>query len=447
MNPVPDSSKPLSGLRVAVTLPPPAWFGGVDHKFAADMIRNLEEMGADLLQIDIARLLARDQAYVSRVLSDLRGFPPDVALGTPNAGYALLATDMKGRNLFRDLLQIPTLLIWDHGVLQFSGLILQPLPNGVEESLDGCIARLRNALDHPLFLHYSPDRGHTSVMRDLGVLVDQPVQQFLHIAFPAYMRPVEKNPAIKPGIAFAGNLYFERARSLKYREHETLGRIEAAMLAGKVARPQASLWELLTEQIDHAGPAARRELCLEPDQSFFWRFVCDEIESVGSTQVRLSMLTALRHEFDFYGNFVEPQARTLLRDHYGIRFQGMLDCVTELPALYRSSELLVDAVQPCYISGVSPKIPSCYAAGGLALFDYKSDFRDAVGDVADQVMYRDHAHLNAMIDDFLTRPGKRDEVARELQHRVREQFTFAHLMRRMLIEEPLWRMARAATAS
>jgi Glycosyl transferases group 1 len=447
MNPVPDPSSPLAGLRVAATLPPPAWFGGVDRKFAVDMIRNLEEMGADLLQIDIARLVAGDPAYVSRALSDLRTFQPDVALGTPNAGYAMLAADSQGRNLFRDILEIPTLLIWDHGVLQFAGLILQPLPNGAQESSDGCIGRLRKALDHPLFLHYSPDRGHTSAMRRLGVLVEQPVQQFLHVAFPAYTRPVETNPAMQPRIAFAGNLYFERARSLKYRQHETLGPMEAAMLTGKAARPQTSLWELLIEQIDQAGEAARRELCLNPDQSFFWRFVCDEIESVGSTEVRLSVLTALRHEFDFYGNFVEPQARALLRDHYGIRFREMLDCVTELPALYRSSRLLVDAVQPCYISGVSPKIPSCYAAGGMALFDYKSDFRDSVGDIADQVMYRDHAHLNAMIEDFLSRPEKRNEVVRELQHRVLEQFTFAHLMRRMLVEEPLWRMARSASAS
>jgi spore maturation protein CgeB len=83
----------------------------------------------------------------------------------------------------------------------------------------------------------------------------------------------------------------------------------------------------------------------------------------------------------------------------------------------------------------------------MALFDYKTDFRDALGEIADQVMYRDHAHLNAMIDDFLVRPERRDEVVRELQHRVLEQFTFAHLMRRMLVEEPLWRMARSASAS
>jgi hypothetical protein len=75
--------QPLRGLKVAVTVPPDAWFGSVDYKFALDMIRNLEEMGADLIRIDIARLTARDAGYVDAILSDLRAFQPDVALSTP----------------------------------------------------------------------------------------------------------------------------------------------------------------------------------------------------------------------------------------------------------------------------------------------------------------------------------------------------------------------------
>lgn len=446
MNPAPILRKPLAGLKVAVTSPPETWFGAVDFKFAADMIRCLDEMGADLFVIDVSRVFARDEAYVDAVVSGLRRFQPDVALATPNAGYALLVTDLEGRNLFRDVLEIPTLLIWDHGVLQFSREVLAPLPNGVAESTDGCIERLRKALDHPLFIHYSPDRGHTAVMHDLGVLVDQPVHSFLHIAFPAYTRTFEAQPAHERKIVFAGNVYLDRANGLKYRDNEALGRIERGMLAAKAVRPGASLWEVLMQHIQLADPVVRRELGLYPDASFFWRFVRDEIEAVGTTAVRLNMLTSLCHPFDFYGNFVEPGARATLWTQYGIRFREMLDCVSGLPALYRSSELLVDAVQPCYISGVSPKIPSCYAAGGLALFDYKSDFRDTMGDIADQVMYRDPAHLNAMIDDLLANPARRNELARELQDRVLQQFTFAHLARRILVEEPLWRMARVARA-
>jgi hypothetical protein len=446
MNPAPLPSRPLAGLKIAVTSPPPEWFGSYDSKFAADMARDLREMGAELMEIDIARLHAKDAEYVTAILADLRRFRPDVAIATPNAGYGMLVTDPEGRHLFRDILQIPMILMWDHGVLQFSALVLRPAPNGVEDSSDGSIQRLRTALDHRLFIHYSPDRGHTALMRKLGVLIEQPVEPFLQFAFPACTRPVDADSGLERRIIFAGNVYLQRARSLPYREHATLGRIEAGMVAAKTARPLASLWELLMEQMDAAGETARRELCLYPDDGFFWRFVRDEIEAVGTTHARLSMLGSLRREFDFYGNFIEPEARAILGEQYGIRFRGNLDCVTELPALYRSSELLVDLIHPCYVSGVSPKIPSCYAAGGLALFDYKSDFRDAMGDIADQVMYRDHAHLNAMIDDFLACPAKRNEVARELRHRVLEQFTFARLMRRMLIEEPWWRMARSASA-
>src|SRR5579863_4195671 len=126
-------SQPLAGLRVAVTVPPAEWFGSVDYKFALDMIRNLDEMGANLFQINITRLVAKDAGYIADLLADLRQFDPDVALATPNAGYALLITDTEGRHLFRDILGIPTLLIWDHGVLQFCTEILSPLPNGQAE--------------------------------------------------------------------------------------------------------------------------------------------------------------------------------------------------------------------------------------------------------------------------------------------------------------------------
>lgn len=443
-------SNRLAGLKIAVTSPPLAWFGAVDHKFAADMARELREMGAKLFEIDIARLIARDAAYVAKVVADLRRFQPDIALATPNAGYAILCTDLEGRNILRDVLEIPTLLIWDHGALQFSGLLLRPLPESIEQSHEGCIRRMRAALDHPLFIHYSPDRGHTAVMRELGILVDQPVHQFVHIAFPAYTRPIEETNGAASGgtatVAFAGNIYLDRAKRLKFRENEALAGIEAGMLAGKTAHPDASLWKLLTEEIARLDEPSRRALRLLPDASFFWRFMRDEIVAVGTTEVRLRMLTSLRREVEFHGNFVEPDARVTLSRRYGLRCGKMLDCVTELPALYRNSAIVVDAVHPAYISGTSPKIASCFAAGGLVLFDYRPEFRAAMGDIADSVMYRDTAHLNDLIEDYLDDARKRREIARALQDRVLGGFTFAHLVSQMLVEEPAWRATRAARA-
>ena len=442
-------SNRLSGLKIAVTSPPSAWFGEVDHKFAADMARELREMGAELLEIDIARLSARDPEYVAQIIADLRQFQPDVALATPNAGYAILCTDLKGATSCATFWRSPRCSL-DHGALQFSGLLLGPLPENFEESQDGCIGRMRKELDHPLFIHYSPDRGHTAVMRDLGILVDQPVHPFVHIAFPAYTRAIEGNSgaasSTTASVVFAGNIYLDRAERLKFRENEALAGIEAGMLAGKAERPGASMWSLLMEEIARLDEPARRALRLLPDASFFWRFMCDEIVAVGTTEVRLKMLTSLRREVEFHGNFVEPDACVTLSRRYGLRFGKMLDCVTELPALYRDSGIVVDAVHPGYISGTSPKITSCFAAGGLVLFDYRLEFRAAMGDIADSVMYRDTAHLNDLIEDYLGNPGKRREIARALQDRVLGGFTFAHLVSRMLVEEPAWRATRAARA-
>jgi len=225
---------------------------------------------------------------------------------------------------------------------------------------------------------------------------------------------------------------------LKFRENKALGRIEAGMLAAKKARPRASLWDLISEQIALIDPVSRTELRLFPECTFFWRFVRDEIEGAGLTGARLDMLQSLKRPCDFYGNFIEPGTRPVLRDEYGIAVKGMLD-FHDLPRLYRDCGILVDMIHPCYISGSSPKITSCFAAGGLALFDWKDDFHEALGDASEMVMYRDFDHLNAMIDDYLCSPARRFEVAREMQQRVLEKFTFAHLAKRILVDQPAWR--------
>jgi hypothetical protein len=444
-----SNPRPLHGLKIAITIPPPSWFGSVDFKFAHDMAADLRAMGADLIEVDTGRLVARDPLYVPEILADLRRFKPDVALATPNAGYGVLCADAEGRNLFRDHLEIPTLMIWDHGALQFSRLLLTPLPETPSGSSEGSIARMRDALDHPLFIHYSPDRGHTAVMRELGILVRQPVHQFVQPAFPVYTRPVtELSASAAPKIAFAGNVYLESAQRMKFRENPVLAAIESGMLAAKTARPQASLWELLMEEIGRLEDSVRRELRLFPDASFFWRFTTDEIIFAGTTHVRLNMLTSIRRRVDFFGNFVEPDSSAVLRERYGLRMGPVLDfgSGSGLPWLYRNAEIVVDAVHPCYISGTSPKINSCFAAGGLMLFDWREEYRQALGDIAERVMYRDADHLNARIDEYLGDPRRRREVAREMQDRILGGFTFAHLTRRMLVSEPAWRGARTAGA-
>ena len=165
----------------------------------------------------------------------------------------------------------------------------------------------------------------------------------------------------------------------------------------------------------------------------------EEIELVGNTEVRLAVLTGLKREYDFYGNFMEPKSVASLRDKYRIRFLKCLDYFTELPILFINSDVIVDVVNLGYNTGVSPKIMGCFACGGLILFDYKEDFGRIMGDVADEVMYRDVDHLNRLVDEYLTNPHRRQDVSRYLQHRVATEFSFGALAKRLLVDEPAWK--------
>ncbi len=164
----------------------------------------------------------------------------------------------------------------------------------------------------------------------------------------------------------------------------------------------------------------------------------EEIEVVANTEVRLSVLTGLKREYDFYGNFMEPKSVAGLRDQYRIRFLKCLDYFNELPLLFMNSDVIVDVVNLGYNTGVSPKIMGCFATGGLILFDYKEDFARIMGGVAEEVMYRNVDHLNSMIDGYLTNPHRRRDVSRYLQHRIATEFSFGALAKRLLVDERAW---------
>jgi hypothetical protein len=165
----------------------------------------------------------------------------------------------------------------------------------------------------------------------------------------------------------------------------------------------------------------------------------EEIETVGNTEVRLGVLTGLKRDFDFYGNFVEPDSVATLRDQYRMRFRKCLDYFTELPLLFMNSDVIVDIVNLGYNTGISPKIMGCFACGGLVLFDYKEDFHQSMGDIGDQVMYRSIDHLNSLVEEYLANPRKRRDVSRYLQQRVSAEFNFGALAKRILVEEPAWK--------
>ena len=104
-----------------------------------------------------------------------------------------------------------------------------------------------------------------------------------------------------------------------------------------------------------------------------------------------------------------------------------------------NSDVIVDVVNLGYNSGISPKIMGCFACGGFVLFDYKSDFHQSMGELGNEVMYRNLDDLNSKVEEYLTNPRKRRDVARYLQQRVCSEFNFAALSRKILVDQPAWR--------
>jgi hypothetical protein len=433
---------PLAGLRVAVTVPPTSWFGGIDYNFAIEMAEEIRALGAAVFELDVYPCWLRNQVYVDEAITALRSFRPDVAVSLPNSGYILHSVTPTGENIFTDILQVPAVMLWDHGLLQFPKQVLDPLPRDPADAALGSIERLRKVLNHPLYIHYSPDRGHVEQMGRLGLIDPSKVRLFLQPAYPNFLRygyGKAGTNAFASRVAFAGNVYIQTSESLPFRRHPKLAEVEARVLAAKKARLNECLWDLLIAEIDQLDDSVVTKLKLTPDSTFFWSFLYDEIEFVGNTEVRLSVLKGLQKECEFFGNFIEPDTAATLRDQYRLRFRKCLDYFTELPLLFVNSGVIVDVVNLGYNHGVSPKIMGCFACGGLVLFDYKEDFAQAMNGLGSEVMYRSIDHLNALVDRYLTNPRQRLDVVRYLQHRVCTEFNFGALCRRFLVEEPAWR--------
>jgi hypothetical protein len=435
-------SGPLSGLRIVATMPPHPWFGGIDYNFAVEMSEELRALGADVFDLHVGSFIIQNDVYIRDTIQALKAFHPHVAISLPNALYALQCVTSRRENVFKDILEIPTLMLWDHGLLQLPQQILGPLPATAEQSTGGSIRRLRKALDHPLFVHYSPDRGHIAALDRLGVIDSNKVHFFLQPSYPNYVRYGYRTPspgAFRTRIAFAGNVYVKAAEKLPFHNEPDLAAIQERVMAAKTNRLTECLWNLIVAELDTLDTAKRKRLRLDPNYTFFWQFMHEEIETVGNTGVRLGILTSLKREFDFYGNFVEPDSIATLRDKYRMRFRKCLDYFTELPLLFMNSDLIVDIVNLGYNTGISPKIMGCLACGGLVLFDYKEDFHQAMGSIGDQVMYRSVDHLNSLVEEYLSNPRRRRDVASYLQQRVCSEFTFGVLAKRILVDEPVWK--------
>lgn len=410
--------KALSGkppvARVAVTVPPAAWFHGISRAMYETYRSALVELGIEVFDVPLEALLPPDHGALAGLIEDLKAFRPELAFGLPFGSLALVSRMAEERdgwrpNLFTDILDIPTVCFWDHAPFELAEQLLTPHPATEGQSRAGTLATLRRALAHPRVLHWSRDSGQTRLMREFGLLSEAPPISEMTPVLPG--RP---DPAHAPGpsadVAFIGHFYHEPGP----QQHPALAQLADEAIGTWLQRGGA-LWDVLADGIAHLAPAQRGELALDSDQTFFWAWAHRTIVHRSQTVRRLKILGEAGVPVACYGNLrtdLPGRPRNLLP------VPGHIPFGPRLVATLIAHPIAVDVLSPGFIHGVSHKIMQTFGAGGFILVDRKRDFVDAFGDVGEAVSYEHGADLADKIDLYLGKPGLRREVAAEMRRRI-----------------------------
>ena len=432
------SSRPLSGLRFVVTLPPAHFFSGCDLAIARDHVVALRELGAAVYEFDTAPSYAKKSAELQQQVDDLQRFRADAVIGAPHAGYAIQAfTSFSGgqdpdaipRNLFLDDLDLPTFLYWDHALLQLPFYLLSQWPRGPEQSKAGVLRLLRAVFTHPRASHFFPDTGQIAELRRLGIAefpADAAYIPGISHQYVDYGRAPDSAGGENGGAAFFGNIYVAAARRITYGQEALLG-IRTRALAALSADWDRAPYDAYRDEIARLGPAAASELRLEPDQSFHWRFLFDELACVANGERRLRVALACGRRLTYFGGFADPESRTIAKEAGCDLGEEYLPYGRSLAAAYRRQVLSIDVANAPYINGFSTKVFSCFAAGGFMLSTRKADLTAALGSLADPISFSTPGELASKADYFLGADRERRELTREIQDVVSSRFTASSL--------------------
>jgi hypothetical protein len=165
-----------------------------------------------------------------------------------------------------------------------------------------------------------------------------------------------------------------------------------------------------------------------PNQSFYWHFLYDELSRFMNGEERLRLLQACGKTVAFFGNFNDPDSNAMMPPT--TRLQGVLPYGPKLAESFRRTRVTIDVANAAFINGFSVKLVDCFAAGGFALTNRKSDLTRAFGKLADQISYDAGDELAAKVDFFLTHDGQRRELADDIAEIVRQNYSVDALFAR-----------------
>jgi hypothetical protein len=418
---------------VVVTRPPEGWFYGLARQYADGYADTLRAMGATLMVVPIDPFLRTMLPGAARTLVDeIRSFRPDLAIGLHDAGYALYCRVQREShdpltNLFTDWLGLPTLLIWDHALLQFAPLFIDRLPDRPDESVAGCVNLFRRELSHPLFLHVARDSGHRQVVHDLGIL---PADRML--LEPAFAHPAfwtgrgEAASGRLAGVAFIGHVRPLRLESRPARCHAVLEDASELALRSTLSDFRRSVQQELSTRLRAMPASLRATLRLDPDESFYWSYLASEVD-VFQTRLRTRVIDGLDRSLSLFGDFdVEHPLGKASRRPERFAFGA------GAAAAYAGIDVSIDVVNPGFIHGFGTKVMNCFAAGGFMLQDWKKDFVDRFGELGRAISFATIDELRAKVDHFSGHERERRAITAALGETIRTQCSLTHFFARVV---------------
>jgi hypothetical protein len=432
-------------IRLIISIPPRRYFGGNDRQNALAIVESLKPLFPHIFLFDCDIYLSGAEADFAAHMAAVRKFRPNVGLASPNACYGMLLDKRASYykrtirerlthprpaappgNIFATELGVPLIMMWDHLVTHAAQFLIDydPVPRAM--SRPGCLERLSKGLNCARFLHYVPDSGHIEVFERLGICQRGFFGRYVVPAHNLFLREPTEPPAtlITDRVLFVGNLNSSQAM-LAFGTDPVVADVVDCVTDVKCkhwATPAWHAYEKIASQKIAEGVAE-----LHPDHSFFWSLGRELITNVVTTAFRKAVFKSIGPPIDFYGGFTDPD---LVAD---LSRLGLFQAVGNVPFkalgdVYARYQFSIDITHTPFIKGSNAKVLNCFAAGGFMFVDRKEDLRQALGDIAEEFMYRNAEELTLKMDGLRRSPARRLEIIQIVRERISRDLNFVTLL-------------------
>jgi hypothetical protein len=428
----------LFGLRLVITLPPPLFFGGVDRKRAIDSAQALRGLGANVYEFETDPVYRQDHVSLACQIETVRAFRPDAIIAASQAGYVLEAPLLNGKgpepshNLFLDILDLPVIFYWDQVIPQLARYVASRWPSHPAESTAGILNRMQEVMTHRNAVHFFPDTGHIKRLQEMGIVGLSPDSWMVTSVPMTYVDYGDQHGDIcnfGNQLAFFGNLYLAVAKDMDCGRETELLRIRASALAVAGSNWDLAPYDAYVHVLNSIDKDCRSRFHLDPDQTFYWRFLFDELSVVANGCLRFQKMNVVDRPVSYFGGFADPQSRDAVKEA-GWNVRECLPYGEALAAEYKNTCISIDVANAPFVNGFSPKLLECFAAGGFMLTGRQADIAASFGDLGNVIGVSNATELSAKVDRFLTQDHERREVSREFREIIRRDYTASALLSR-----------------